>query len=106
MDEAFVRRLHFTLDMPFPDEEHRCRIWQSIWPKDTPCERDLDFEALAQRFEMTGGNIRNVAVAAAFLAAEDGQVVRMRHLIHATQREYQKSGKLLRDHDFPDPGRR
>ena len=104
LDEAFVRRLHFTLDLPFPDQADRHRIWQGIWPKDTPRDRDIDLESLAQRFEMTGGNIRNVALAAAFLAADEGQVVRMSHLIHATQREYQKTGKLLRDHDFPEQG--
>jgi len=100
MDEAFVRRLHFTLDLPFPDEADRHRIWQGIWPKDTPRAGDLDLASLAKRFEMTGGNIRNVALAAAFLAADEGEVVRMSHLIHATQREYQKTGKLLREHDF------
>jgi SpoVK/Ycf46/Vps4 family AAA+-type ATPase len=102
MDEAFVRRLHFTVDLPFPDEADRHRIWQAIWPKDTPRDDDLDFASLAQRFELTGGNIRNVALEAAFLAADEGEVVRMSHLIHATQREYQKTGKLLRDHDFPE----
>ena len=54
------------------------------------------------KLNVTGGNIRNVALAAAFLAADEGEVVRMSHLIHATQREYQKTGKLLRDHDFPE----
>jgi SpoVK/Ycf46/Vps4 family AAA+-type ATPase len=105
MDEAFVRRLHFTLDLPFPDETHRHRIWQGIWPSDVPRDRDIDLLALAQRFEMTGGNIRNVALAAAFLAADEGEVVRMKHVMHATQREYQKTGKLLREHDFPEHGR-
>ena len=102
MDEAFVRRLHFTIDMPFPDEADRHRIWQGIWPNDTPCASDLDLTALARRFEMTGGNIRNVALAAAFLAADEGELVRMRHVMHATQREFQKTGKLLREHDFPE----
>ena len=102
MDEAFVRRLHFTLDLPFPDVADRHRIWRGIWPADTPCGADLDLALLAERFEMTGGNIRNVALAAAFLAADQGEVIRMRHLIHATQREYQKTGKLMRDHDFTE----
>lgn len=100
MDEAFVRRLHFTLDLPFPDEADRHRIWQGIWPQDTPRDSGLDLALLARRFEMTGGNIRNVALAAAFLAADEGEVVKMSHLMHATQREYQKTGKLLRDADL------
>jgi hypothetical protein len=100
MDDAFVRRLHFTIDMPFPDETHRHRIWQGIWPKNLPRDDDIDLAQLAQRYEMTGGNIRNVALAAAFLAADDGDVVCMRHVMHATQREYQKTGKLLRENEF------
>lgn len=104
MDEAFVRRLHFTLDLPFPDHADRHRIWQGIWPHDTPRDTDIDLESLARRFEMTGGNIRNVALAAAFLAADEGEVVRMKHVVHATQREYQKTGKLLREQDFPRSG--
>jgi ATP-dependent 26S proteasome regulatory subunit len=108
MDEAFVRRLHFTLELPFPDAEGRRRIWEGIWPADTPREDGLDLAALARRFELTGGNIRNVALAAAFLAADDpeaGGVVRMRHLVHATRREFQKTGKLMRDDDFTEQER-
>jgi AAA+ superfamily predicted ATPase len=103
MDDAFVRRLHFTLDMPFPDAEHRHRIWQGIWPASTPRDEDMDLLELARRFEMTGGNIRNVALAAAFLAVDEGRAVGMSHVIHATQREYQKSGKLLKGRDAPEP---
>ena len=99
MDDAFVRRLHFTVEFPFPDHDDRRRIWQGIWPQDTPRDDALDLELLAQRYEMTGGNIKNVALAAAFLAADDGQVVRMSHVIQATLREYQKTGKLLTDYD-------
>jgi len=99
MDDAFVRRLHFTLEMPVPDAAHRYQIWQGVWPRDLPRDRDVDLQLLAERFELTGGNIRNVALASAFLAAEEGDVVRMSHVIHATQREYQKTGKLLRERD-------
>jgi len=99
MDEAFVRRLHFTVEFPFPDQEDRHRIWQGIWPTDTPLDDELDLELLAARYEMAGGNIKNIAVAAAFLAADDGEVVRMSHVIQATLREYQKTGKLLLEDD-------
>lgn len=100
MDDAFVRRLQFTVEFPFPDQSERHRIWQRIWPKDTPLDEALDLELLATRYELAGGNIKNIAVAAAFLAADDGQVVRMDHVIQATQREYQKTGKLiLEDHE-------
>jgi SpoVK/Ycf46/Vps4 family AAA+-type ATPase len=99
MDDAFVRRLHFTVEFPFPDEEDRRLIWQGIWPEDTPRDDTLDLDLLAYRYEMTGGSIKNIALAAAFLAADDGQVVRMAHVAQATLREYQKTGKLMVDDD-------
>jgi ATP-dependent 26S proteasome regulatory subunit len=100
MDEAFVRRLHFTVEFPFPNEANRRLIWEGIWPEDTPRAPDLDLDFMARRFEITGGNIHNIAVAAAFLAADDGQRVAMSHLMRATQREYQKMGKILLDREF------
>jgi AAA+ superfamily predicted ATPase len=99
MDDAFVRRLHFTVEFPFPDRDDRHRIWQGIWPHETPRDDTLDLALLAQRYEMTGGNIKNVALAAAFLAADGDQVVRMCHVVQATLREYQKTGKLMGDDD-------
>jgi len=100
MDEAFVRRLHFTVEFPFPNEEDRQRIWEGVWPHDTPREPGLDLAGLARRFQITGGNIRNIALAAAFLAADDSGVVRMHHLLRATQREYQKMGKVVSEAEF------
>jgi AAA+ superfamily predicted ATPase len=100
MDEAFVRRLHFTVEFPFPNEMDRHRIWQSIWPEDTPRHQQVDLAMMARRFEITGGNIRNIALAAAFLAADDSDNVEMRHILIATQREYQKMGKLMAEGEF------
>ncbi|MBA4142861.1 MAG: ATP-binding protein [Nitrosospira sp.] len=100
MDEAFVRRLHFTVEFPFPNEEDRLRIWENVWPEAMPRDPNLDLEFLARRFQVTGGNIRNIALSAAFLAADDTGVVGMRHLVRATQREYQKMGKLVSESDF------
>jgi ATP-dependent 26S proteasome regulatory subunit len=95
MDEAFVRRVHFTVEFPFPDEADRRRIWETIWPKEAPRNADVDLEHVARSFEIAGGNIRNIALGAAFLAAENGGAVNMRHLLHATRREYQKMGKVV-----------
>ena len=100
MDDAFVRRMHFTIEFPFPSEQHRLRIWEKIWPDDTPRSQELDLTFMAHSFAIAGGNIRNVALAASFLAADDGQVVTMAHLIHATRREYQKMGKVVTASDF------
>jgi len=100
MDEAFIRRLHFTVEFPFPEATDRRRIWEQIWPDGTPRRPDLDLDFMAERFELAGGNIRNVALAAAFLAADDGRTVNMQHLLRATQREYQKMGKVIAEGEF------
>jgi hypothetical protein len=106
MDEAFVRRLQFTVEFPFPDEEDRRRIWKGVWPDDTPRDPALDIDFMARRFEIAGGSIRNIALAAAFLAADDGNVVTMSHLMHATKREFQKMGKVVTEGQFRDAGER
>jgi SpoVK/Ycf46/Vps4 family AAA+-type ATPase len=89
LDEAFVRRLHFTVEFPFPNEADRRRIWEGVWPAATPRDPALDIGFLAGRFQFTGGNIRNIALAAASLAADESGVVSLHHLMRATQREYQ-----------------
>jgi ATP-dependent 26S proteasome regulatory subunit len=94
MDDAFVRRMHFTIEFPFPSVQDRLRIWQ------TPRSPDLPWDLLARRFEITGGNIRNIALAAAFLAASDSGVINLEHLLHATRREYQKMGKVITEAEF------
>ncbi|MBW2690252.1 MAG: ATP-binding protein, partial [Deltaproteobacteria bacterium] len=78
----------------------RRRIWKQIWPDDMPRSPELDLNFMADRFEVAGGSIRNIALAAAFLAADDGRVVNISHLIRATQREYQKMGKVMMEGEF------
>jgi len=100
LDEAFTRRLQFIINFPFPDEAYRQRIWKVLMPPDLPVAEDLDFGLMADRFKVAGGSIRNIIVSAAYLAAADGGVVTMDHLMHGTRREYQKMGRLLHDADF------
>jgi SpoVK/Ycf46/Vps4 family AAA+-type ATPase len=100
LDEAFTRRLQFALDFPFPEEEDRLRIWETLFPAEVPRAPDLDFELLARRFKLAGGNIRNIIVASAFLAAADDSPVTMEHLLHATRREMQKMGRLIKEADL------
>ena len=102
MDDAFVRRMHFMLEFPMPGEAERRRIWQQVWPDDAPRSPDLDLDIVARRFELSGGNIRNAALAAAFLAADDGGPIAMTHLLRAIRREYQKMGKVVAENDFGD----
>jgi len=100
IDHAFVRRLHFSIEFPFPDENHRQRIWRGIFPPQAPLAEDVDFEFLARKFKIAGGNIKNVALAAAFRAAEDGGAIGMEHLMLAMKREYQKLGKVCERTEF------
>jgi hypothetical protein len=98
LDRAFLRRLRFLLEFPSPDWESRRRIWRKVFPPQTPLE-ELDFDFLA-RMEIAGGNIRNIAVNAAFLAAAENAPVRMAHLMRAAQREYAKLDRMITEAEF------
>ncbi len=100
LDEAFTRRLHFIIEFPFPEASDREVIWRVNFPEETPLGDDVDFKLLARRFRIAGGNIRNIIMASAFLAAEDGQPVSMKHLLHGSRREYQKIGRLIDEELF------
>ncbi|MEP7356314.1 MAG: ATP-binding protein, partial [Anaerolineales bacterium] len=100
LDEAFTRRLQFAVDFPFPDEAYRLRIWEALFPDSLPRADNLDLKLLAQRFKLAGGNIRNIIVSAAYLAAADGGVVTMPHLLHGARRELQKMGRLVKEKEM------
>lgn len=100
LDEAFARRMHFSVEFPFPEEEDRFRIWQKAFPEAAPLSQDIDLAFMARQFKISGGNIKNIALSAAFLAVGDSGMVTMEHLIRATKREYQKMGKLCTEADF------
>jgi SpoVK/Ycf46/Vps4 family AAA+-type ATPase len=100
MDEAFVRRLHVAIDFPFPEEPDRLRIWRKVFPPDAPLDKDVDLTFLAKQFKLAGGNIRNIALLAAYLAAEDGGAIGMAQIVRAIKREYQKLGKLVTEAEF------
>lgn len=93
LDQAFLRRIRFVMQFPFPDPAQRAEIWKRIFPKAVPTE-GLDWERLA-RLNVAGGHIRNIAMNAAFLAAEEEVSVTMRHLLQAARGEYVKLEKPL-----------
>jgi len=93
LDPAFLRRLRFVVQVPFPDEPSRARIWRGAFPRKAPTE-SLDFERLAQ-LNVTGGVIRNIALLSAFLAATDGGSIEMRHVLEAARTECSKLEKPL-----------
>jgi AAA+ superfamily predicted ATPase len=95
LDTAFLRRIRFVVQFPFPDAANRAEIWRRIFPAATPTEQ-LDLAKLAQ-LNVAGGNIRNIALNAAFLAADAGEPVRMGHILHAARGEYIKMEKPLNE---------
>jgi len=95
LDTAFQRRLRFVVQFTFPDTEQREAIWRSVFPGATPT-KNLDFRKLAQ-LQVAGGNIRNIALNAAFLAADAGEPVGMAHLLHAAHGEGSKRERSLND---------
>ena len=113
IDEAFLRRLHCVVKFPFPDELAREQIWRRQFPAKAPVGKDVDFAFLAKQFKLSGGNIRNAALEAAFLAAEEAgsktagtkalhaeACITMDHVIEAIRHEYQKQGKLVMKTDL------
>jgi SpoVK/Ycf46/Vps4 family AAA+-type ATPase len=93
LDSAFMRRIRFAVDFPFPDTAQRTEIWRRVFPAATPT-RELDVTRLA-RLNVAGGNIHNIALHAAYRAADSGEPVRMEHLLWAARAEYAKLEKPL-----------
>ncbi|MBW6435159.1 ATP-binding protein [Actinoplanes hulinensis] len=93
LDPAFMRRIRFVVDFPFPGERERAEIWRRVLPPQTP-SRGLDPELLAQ-LTVAGGSIRNIALSGAFLAADEGGKLEMRHLLAAARTEYLKLERSL-----------
>lgn len=100
IDEAFTRRIRFIIEFPFPEADDRRRIWQHMFPPHVPLAPDLDWDFLARKMRLTGGNIKNIALNAAFLAANDSGLVGMKQIIYAIKREFQKTGRLCVKADF------
>ncbi|MFS0518426.1 ATP-binding protein [Nostoc sp. UIC 10607] len=100
IDDAFVRRLQFIIEFPFPDEERRRQIWEILIPKEAPQDEAIDYEFLATQFRFSGGNIKNIVLKAAFFAAAEGGCITMRELVRATWRESQKIGQAISKNDF------
>jgi hypothetical protein len=84
----------------YEQDADRLRIWQTLFPSRVPRDPKLDFDLLARRFKLAGGNIRNIPVSAAYLVASDGHCMTMGHLLHCTRRELQKMGRLVGEEDL------
>jgi ATP-dependent 26S proteasome regulatory subunit len=102
LDPAFVRRLRFIVEFPFPDAAMRAEIWRRVFPAATPTA-GVDARKLA-RLNVAGGNIRSIALNAAFLAADADEPVGMAHLVRAARTEYAKLEKPLTESETVDWG--
>jgi hypothetical protein len=98
LDTAFMRRLRFIVNFPFPDQALRRQLWAKVYPPETPTE-NLDFERLA-RFNLTGGSIHNIAINAAFLAAQTGSKVTMPLILEAARAEFRKLDRPIMEAEF------
>jgi SpoVK/Ycf46/Vps4 family AAA+-type ATPase len=98
LDTAFLRRLRFIINFPFPGKLERKRMWEKVFPEETPIE-SLDFERLG-RLNLTGGSIHNIAINAAFLAVREGTAVTMQSVLAAARMEFRKLERPINEADF------
>ncbi len=98
-DQAFCRRFQFIVEFPFPDERRRLEIWRRVFPAKLPAE-ELDLDYLAEEFVLSGSQIKNIAVGAAFLAAGEDRRLGMIHILRTIKREMKKTGRNMIASDF------
>ncbi len=92
IDSGLMRRFQFVIDFPLPGAADRSRLWRLYLPDGAPIDKDVDTHNLAEEFELTGGQIRNAALHAAFLAAGESSSIAMKHITRAVRAELLKSG--------------
>jgi AAA+ superfamily predicted ATPase len=92
IDGAFIRRIRFIIDFPRPDADAREKIWRQCLPAESHALNDADYRQLARKVELTGGNIRQITLRAAFLAAADNMLINLQHIARATHAEFAKLG--------------
>ncbi len=102
IDKAFQRRIGFKIHFPFPEGEFRARIWQTLMPKSCPVDGAMDWELLGERFELSGGHIKNAVLRGAYQAAAEDSPVRFKHLEYAARQECKNAGKVFRASGYDD----
>jgi ATP-dependent 26S proteasome regulatory subunit len=100
LDDALTRRLDVVVDFPVPDGRLRRALWDRCLGRFLPRAPDLDLDFCANAFELSGGNIRSAAVAAAYLAARGGRPVTTQDLVSGVHQEYRKLGRLTLETEF------
>lgn len=100
MDEAFKRRIPFWIDFSLPDEEGRRQLWEKVFPGELQFDEQPDYDFLTKHFELSGSHIKNIALQAAFFAADEDKGVNMGHIIRALLLEVKKMGKSISREDL------
>lgn len=100
IDKAFFRRISYVIHFAFPNATLRKKIWTNMFPPQMPLSKNIDFKYLAENFEISGGNIKNIAINAAFMAAGSSKQVGMEHIIKSAIYELKKQGKTLIEDDL------
>lgn len=100
IDAAFLRRINFVISFPFPDIPTRLGLWKKMLDTKVPVGEDVNLEFLAEQFKIAGGNIKNIVLHAAFLAAAEGSAVTMTHLLRSTVTELRKSNIIVVKEDL------
>ncbi|MEG1943655.1 MAG: ATP-binding protein, partial [Angelakisella sp.] len=101
IDEAFMRRMRYVVEFQIPGEELRRELWQSGFAPQVPQE-NIDYDYLARQFELAGGAIKNIALNATFLAADEERAVTMKDILDSVRGENLKIGKAMLAQDFAE----
>lgn len=94
IDDAFLRRMHTVIEFPRPNADQRRGIWKRMLPPPAPLGEDIDFDFLAQTFDLTGGEIHNASLEAAFIAADEEHAIDLTTLVRAVRRQLAKKGAM------------
>jgi ATP-dependent 26S proteasome regulatory subunit len=100
IDEAFIRRIRYVVEFPFPNEVQRRIIWQKTFPKQAPLSENIDWDFLSKKVKLSGGSIKNIVINAAYLAAVEHTNISMQHIMVMAKREYLKAGMDFLEADF------
>jgi hypothetical protein len=99
-DEAFKRRISFMVNLSLPSPETRKKLWHSVFPKEAPLSANASLDFFAERFELSGSSIKNIAVSAAYFAAAEGSPITRDCIARAVREEYLKTGRVLMEHEL------
>ncbi len=100
IDDAFLRRIQYVIHFPYPEYEQRLALWKNSFPKKANIDKEMEFTFLARQFELSGAMIKNIVLAAAFLAAAKEEPITMEHVTRALQTQMKKHGRTVTEEEI------